>query len=665
EWDGWLAAHGETDEVSRRIRHLQGLETLGAEVFVASVDTTDVKGLRMVREQVRQRFGEIHGVIHAAGVPPGGLMQLKERGQVAAVLAPKVEGTLALADVFGDLDLDFFVLCSSLNSLYGVFGLVDHCAANAFLDHFAQARFARGQGSVLAVNWDTWLRVGQAAQAGQAFARRERGQPPEGAETGHPLLDVLVSGPGEGVHFLSRFRAGERWVYDEHRLQGKEVVPGTAYLEMVRAASGAEQVALEGVAFLRPLAIPDGEEMEVRVAIEAAGSGRAFRIEARPAGTDAWQEHASGRLRQPEPGRLPRVDLEELKRRCAARPFGPADPQPIRKKGNPLWFGPRWQDTLKEIGVGEGEALARLELAEEFAGDLDSFALHPALLDAATGPAQLLGEGYHLPMAYERITVRAPLPRRIYSHVRRQPGDGGGDLITCDLSILAESGEVLVEIQGYTLRRVRPSEAAPVATSVEARPAVGISRLYESGIEPAEGAEILERILTSGLRLPQLLVSTKDFPAVLERARSRAGAVLNEIRSLQTVAVPHPRPNLRTTYAEPRNDFETRLAQVWRELLGLEGVGVYDNFFELGGDSLLAIRLLSKIDETFGTELSLRAIFAAPTIAELGVAIVQRQAEQTDETSLAAAIAEIQQLSPEELMALLEEEKEMEVEGRD
>lgn len=670
EWDGWLAAHEEADEVSRKIRRLRSLESMGAEVFVASVDVTDASALRALRDRVRQRFGDIHGVIHAAGVPPGGLMQLKERGQAAAVLAPKVEGTLALADVFGDTDLDFFILCSSLNSLYGVFGLVDHCAANAFLDHFAQARFARGQSSILAVNWDTWLRVGQAAQAGQAFARRERGQLPEGTEPGHPLLDVLVPGPADGAVFLSRFRAGERWVYDEHRLQGTAVVPGTAYLEMARAAfkhsgSGGERVTLEGIAFLRPLAVPEGEEMEVRVALEPAGSARTFRIEARPAGTEAWQEHASGRLRQPEPGPMPRVDLEELKQRCAARPFGPADPQPIREKGDPLWFGPRWRDVLQEIGVGEGEALARLELAEEFAGDLGALALHPALLDVATGPAQLLGEGYHLPMAYERITIRAPLPRHIYSHVRRQPGNEDANLITCDLSILSDNGEELVEIRGYTLRRVRPSETAPAAPPTGAPPPAGLSRLYDSGIEPEEGAEVLERILASGLRLPQLLVSTRDFPAVLERARSRAGAVLSEIRNLQTVAAPHPRPNLRTTYAEPRNDLEAHLAQVWRELLGLEGVGIHDNFFELGGDSLLAIRLLSKIDETFGVELSLRAIFAAPTVAELGVAIVQRQAEQADETSLAAAIAEIQQLSPEELMALLEEEKEMEVEGRD
>ncbi len=674
EWEAWLTAHGEADDTSRKIRHLESLEALGAEVLVASVDTTDTAGLRAVRERVRQRFGEIHGILHAAGVPPGGLIQLKERDKAAAVLAPKVEGTLALADVFGDLDLDFFVLCSSLNSLYGVFGLVDHCAANAFLDAFAQARFARGETAVLAVNWDTWLRVGQAAQAGQAFVRQERRTLPAGEPGGHPLLDVLLAGEDGSALFVSRFGRG-RWVIDEHRIQGRGVVPGTAHLEMARAAlerhAGAGPAVLEHVAFLRPLLVPDGEERDVRVALAPLSEGYGFRIESAPAGTDprsadGWSEHVSGRLRRPGPEPEPPArDVEALMRRCSVRPWGAADPQPERDPQGPIWFGPRWQGALQGIGMGDGEGLAAVELAEEHAGDLADFTLHPALLDVATGPVQFLGEGYHLPLGYERIVVRGPLPRRLYSHVRRHPGtDTAGDLITCDLSILGEDGTALVDIQGYTLKRVReaalPADPAPASAG-----AAGLSRLYHSGIEPEEGAEALERLLASGLQVPQVLISTKDFPAVLARARSRSGAVLGELRSLQTVAAPHPRPSLRTAFAEPRNDLEMRIGQVWRELLGLEEVGIHDNFFELGGDSLLAIRLLSKIDEAFGVEFSLRAVFAAPTVAELGVAIVQRQAEQTDESSLAAAIAEIQQLSPEELMALLAEEREMEVEDRD
>jgi amino acid adenylation domain-containing protein len=65
----------------------------------------------------------------------------------------------------------------------------------------------------------------------------------------------------------------------------------------------------------------------------------------------------------------------------------------------------------------------------------------------------------------------------------------------------------------------------------------------------------------------------------------------------------------------PRTPVEERMAEIWRELLGVERVGVHDSFFDLGGHSLLATRLLSRLRTAFGAELPLRAAFEHPTIA--------------------------------------------------
>ncbi|HEU4880807.1 MAG TPA: condensation domain-containing protein, partial [Longimicrobium sp.] len=84
----------------------------------------------------------------------------------------------------------------------------------------------------------------------------------------------------------------------------------------------------------------------------------------------------------------------------------------------------------------------------------------------------------------------------------------------------------------------------------------------------------------------------------------------------------------RGTYVPPRTPAEERMAGIWGEVLGVERVGSEDNFFELGGHSLLATQLVSRVREAFRTELPLRAVFEAPTLAELAVRVEEmRRAE--------------------------------------
>jgi acyl carrier protein len=84
-------------------------------------------------------------------------------------------------------------------------------------------------------------------------------------------------------------------------------------------------------------------------------------------------------------------------------------------------------------------------------------------------------------------------------------------------------------------------------------------------------------------------------------------------------ALPAPEGDrqLGATYVAPRGAAEERLAMIWGEILGAEQVGAEDNFFALGGHSLLATQVVSRLREELGVELPLRALFEAPTLAQL------------------------------------------------
>jgi acyl carrier protein len=323
-------------------------------------------------------------------------------------------------------------------------------------------------------------------------------------------------------------------------------------------------------------------------------------------------------------------------------------------------FGPRWQGLLRELRVGDGEGLARFELDERFSPERERMALHPALLDAATGVALLLGvEGSYLPLGYEEIRVHAPLPREVYSHFRLHR-DSGREALACDVSLLDADGLERVTVHGYTLRRVEPQalsralEKAP-RTAVAA-PGDGILNVYSEGIAPSEGVRVLDRLLSLDVRGPQILVSTRDFPALLRQASSiTRRQVLTAMDRLSSQVPVHARPNLPVPYVAPRNDIEEKVTAVVGAVLRLERVGIHDSFFDLGGDSLMATNVVSRLNDIFEVELSLRTVFESPTATELSVAIVQRQAVQMDAQDLVTALEEVESLSPEELGRLLGE----------
>jgi acyl transferase domain-containing protein/acyl carrier protein len=156
EWSEWLGAHDAEDPEARRLRRALALEAAGCELLVLQVDLARQDKVAAAVARVRERFGALHGVVHAAGEADPGMMQWTSREAVAAALGPAVRGTLALAAATRDVSgppLDFFLLFGVNTLATGGLGQVATAAVGSFLAAFASAREGRAP-FTQAVGWD-------------------------------------------------------------------------------------------------------------------------------------------------------------------------------------------------------------------------------------------------------------------------------------------------------------------------------------------------------------------------------------------------------------------------------------------------------------------------------------------------------------------------------
>lgn len=167
DWKGWLATHGPDDKISRAIKAIEEIEREASAVLVCEADISDLEQTRRMLHQVHEKFGSIHGLIHAAGVAGGTLIARQRPELIDEVFASKIGGTRVLHELLHGEDLDFMVLCSSQRSVLGAPGRIDYCAANAYLNAYAQAANRPGQRKVMSILWDSWKEAGMGLVNGQ------------------------------------------------------------------------------------------------------------------------------------------------------------------------------------------------------------------------------------------------------------------------------------------------------------------------------------------------------------------------------------------------------------------------------------------------------------------------------------------------------------------
>lgn len=149
----------------KAIEALAELEKMGAVIEIAHVDVTDYRAVdELVKKPGRP---PLRGVIHAAGTLNDGVLSKMDWTQFESVLKAKVMGGWNLHHATEGLELDYFILFSSIGSLFGPAGQGNYAAANAYLDQLAGYRIQAGL-PALSINWGAWSEIGLAARQNSA-----------------------------------------------------------------------------------------------------------------------------------------------------------------------------------------------------------------------------------------------------------------------------------------------------------------------------------------------------------------------------------------------------------------------------------------------------------------------------------------------------------------
>jgi hypothetical protein len=165
----------------------------------------------------------------------------------------------------------------------------------------------------------------------------------------------------------------------------------------------------------------------------------------------------------------------------------------------------------------------------------------------------------------------------------------------------------------------------------------GASRLassFETSLDqyamtPQEGVEAFQRLLSSA-PVGQILVSTGNLDSRLDLwIRRKGSADPNEPEAGPSSATLHARPALGTAYAPPSHKTEQAIVLIWQDLLGIEQVGIHDNFFELGGNSLIGLKVISRLKAELNADIPIVALFEGPTISSLAKVIAGDQSKQS------------------------------------
>jgi amino acid adenylation domain-containing protein/non-ribosomal peptide synthase protein (TIGR01720 family) len=187
----------------------------------------------------------------------------------------------------------------------------------------------------------------------------------------------------------------------------------------------------------------------------------------------------------------------------------------------------------------------------------------------------------------------------------------------------------LAEVESSLTEHPRVRQAVAVANGEREGTTRLIAYVVAEGEQELSGGELRDWMKE---RLPEYMV-----PSVFVRLAALPLTPNGKVDRRQLPEPEAPSASARREPENPRTSAERLLAQIWREVLGVEEVGVFDNFFELGGDSILAIQVIARASQA-GLQLTPKLLFKHQTVAALAAVAQPSGAAQAEQGAVAGPV---------------------------
>lgn len=142
---------------------LKNIESLGSTIDIQCLDIADLSKARKLIKHIIKEYGKLSGVIHAAGTIPLP-SDARSLANIKIAIRAKIHGVANLANIANKIDLQYFVMISSLASIMGDVNRIEYCAANGYLDYVPLSKLLPPNCRTLTINWPGWLDVGMVVE---------------------------------------------------------------------------------------------------------------------------------------------------------------------------------------------------------------------------------------------------------------------------------------------------------------------------------------------------------------------------------------------------------------------------------------------------------------------------------------------------------------------